>query len=188
MKRQLFEAAENRTVEALRPQKKTPGKNLSLKVSDVVSFINWNPYYFLLCCCMGRTCSTCILPTKLIGDLYFPQPPLISMKFLVTRKRISQIPKNQRPRPHHQGVVRRPLGVGNFLLRIGVVKVQPRLMTSAVDDGDLRNSQKNLWEVDRRTGWFQTFFMFIPILGKWCNLTSIFFRWVVQPPTRDVGW
>ena len=37
--------------------------------------------------------------------------------------------------------------MGNFLLRIGVVKVQPRLMTSvthtvAVDDGDLRNSQK----------------------------------------------
>ena len=32
--------------------------------------------------------------------------------------------------------------------------------------------------------WFQTFFYFHPYLGKISNLTSIFFRWVVQPPTR----
>ncbi len=28
-------------------------------------------------------------------------------------------------------------------------------------------------------------FYFYPYLGKWSNLTSIFFRWVVQPPTSS---
>ena len=32
--------------------------------------------------------------------------------------------------------------------------------------------------------WFQRFFIFTPIRGKWSNLTNIFFKWVVQPPTR----
>ena len=32
--------------------------------------------------------------------------------------------------------------------------------------------------------WFQIFFSFDPYLGKWSNLTSIFFNWVAQPPTR----
>ena len=32
--------------------------------------------------------------------------------------------------------------------------------------------------------WFQTFFYFHPYLGRWSNSTSIFFKGVVQPPTR----
>ena len=39
------------------------------------------------------------------------------------------------------------------------------------------NTSKTRW-------WFQIFFIFTPIWGKISNLTSIFFRWVVQPPTR----
>ena len=35
--------------------------------------------------------------------------------------------------------------------------------------------------------WFQTFlyiFYVHPYLGRWSNLTTIFLKWVVQPPTR----
>ncbi len=35
--------------------------------------------------------------------------------------------------------------------------------------------------------WFQIFFYVHPYLGKISNLTSIFFRWVAQPPTRSGG-
>ena len=33
--------------------------------------------------------------------------------------------------------------------------------------------------------WFQLFLFSPRTLGKWSNLTSIFFKWVVQPPTRE---
>ena len=33
--------------------------------------------------------------------------------------------------------------------------------------------------------WFQLFFVFTPKIGRRFPLTSIFFWWVVQPPTRD---
>ena len=36
-----------------------------------------------------------------------------------------------------------------------------------------------------QSGWFQICYYFSPLLfWKWSNLTSIFFKWVVQPPTR----
>ena len=40
----------------------------------------------------------------------------------------------------------------------------------------------------------QIFFIFTPIPGRWSNLTSIFLKWVVQPPTINLwiidglGW
>ena len=34
--------------------------------------------------------------------------------------------------------------------------------------------------------WFQTWVLFCHYLGKWSDLTSIFFRWMVQPPTTTL--
>ena len=36
-----------------------------------------------------------------------------------------------------------------------------------------------------RWWWFQILLFVHPYLGKWSNSTSIFFKWVVQPPTSD---
>ena len=43
-----------------------------------------------------------------------------------------------------------------------------------------------LWAPKKTRWWFQIYFFsyFHPYLGKWYILTSIFFRWAVQPPTR----
>ena len=41
--------------------------------------------------------------------------------------------------------------------------------------------------LERSRWWFHFFFFSPRSLGKWSNLTSIFFKWVVQPSTRDAG-
>ncbi len=38
--------------------------------------------------------------------------------------------------------------------------------------------------ISKARWWFQIFFIFTTARGKLSNLTSIFFKWVVQPPTR----
>ena len=40
------------------------------------------------------------------------------------------------------------------------------------------------WNFWMTRWWFQRFLLFHPYLGKRSDLTSIFFRWVVQPSTR----
>ena len=48
-------------------------------------------------------------------------------------------------------------------------------------------SVRNLYDFYKNTRWwFQISFYVHPYLGKIPNLTSIFFRWVVQPPTRTL--
>ena len=48
-----------------------------------------------------------------------------------------------------------------------------------------KKTDRNGWSLNAR--WWQLkYLLFSPrSLGKWSNLTSIFFRWVVQPPTSN---
>ena len=114
--------------------------------------------------------------------MYYPETSIVAIPHSTSNR--LQLPGLPESRPNHRPNLRDLHYAPWFKMRAKQATKNITYLAMAVASWDdmlicmifFKQTVTSRW-------WFQIFFIFDPYLGKIPILTSIFFKWVVQPPT-----